>query len=998
MYSPDVKASSQQKWRNSILLAAETLEAALGQEIHAATEEKKKELSVQAASQAIATMRASDAWRSSSDLRPIEAKTLEEFGEELLGLASVASSQRDARMAKLQSPSFQSKIMNIFRRKANAKTPSSTEIGYSRTTTPTLVAKQNNARSSNTTFRDAVNTPSDFTPTSSIRSASGFTPSGSFSSGSTVASKEGRLQTQSSAGSERVGIAQSHEGLGISLQVSPPAREEVVPATTNIGTIKVQRDSKVLDRFVPKRDAAFFSQLEHEKQTRIKQQQQRKDSKVDDHSPFLGRLQDFGTRGTQADYPVFTVQDSTQSPVHPALRTPVNSSLRAQSSAATVNSSNPTNLGTEGGNRSDSNSSERSEDRSATPTPHGYNSNSADNRGSPSSSGSSSYSDLSQYEDESRLLGPDDQNDPGTPREDSPTLPPHLAPVFYRPAVKEAASTPVPVSPEPSGMGPHNEVCPITPGTPSSASKPFWQHILDKSGPYKQAYGRVPNDASSTDAITVSDISKSPSERWSTRALRRQKFESAIYNQQTGGGALQLPEDSDTRSLTSSVGSPSSNDISILENSGEAASTASPSPAKHLPPALGNAAKTGLSPSDPSAGPTRSQCSQPASPSPFRIEKTRLTSELPPTFPAARSALPPSPLQFSSTAAGTAPTPTASSTPLRFYGKGSSPEPSPSPLRVGHMGLASTSGSEESPSPLRIHKSRPARTMNADPPSIELRSFDMPLGQMRRDADARRAQQQDTPTRKVRSAGPDPPTIGDKNDQVGDQIDEILASKELQPSKPKIASQMLHAAPSTVTPFARVMADYQDVRRQSQMPKPVFEGPEIPEPASKLEPFANVADEYQHIRRRLQLTLLKAPKDGQPKHPNHDFAWASTNVKCKGKHMKARIATDSAVVSPLLGSFPDPDEQNDGIQLCHSCGKACCHFANQIIVCNSTDDLHQKKLMSISVMTLRGTHPTGLEPWSVLMDCSKCDNVFCPNCGTVEDGQPVCRICLPSTP
>ncbi|SMQ50612.1 unnamed protein product [Zymoseptoria tritici ST99CH_3D7] len=864
------------------------------------------------------------------------------------------------------------------------------------------------ADASSTTLESFSSTPSSLNPSAPTPSGftragpsrSGFTPSGSFSSGSSVIHTKLRHNEQASPIPRQTTATRSQAGLGISESQIAAPEDDSVPVTSNIGRIKVDRDSKILDHFAPKRNEAYFRQLEFERKAR-REQQGRKDSTLsplEGHSNLLGAPPGFDTGRENSASPVAYAQAiSTQNGIHPALRTPdpaVNLRVAGRTtSPSSIYHNTESCSGDDDGNVSDSTA--RNGARSATPTPRrpDVDATADGDTSSDSSSDSSFGSGLSQYEDSAVTPADGHDSSLGTPRPDSPTIPLHMAPPFRRPDPERPIPVPQPGSPPVHSPSVPNPPSPVVPATPSSASKPLYLQILEKSGVYKQAYGRPSTPASSADTVTVSDISQAPSERWSTRALRRQKFDVAVYGQQTGGGGLNLPDDSDTRSLISSIG-PSSINTSILDADEEPAlPAASPLPSMSLPFVPTNSPATAIGNSERPAIPARPAPRPPVSPSPLGLGKTRAS-------PALTSALTPSPLQYSSTNSRSASSPEVSSAPLRFYGAGTSPEPSPSPLRVGSMGVRRAESADESPLALRISKPTLGCMMGVDSsPSMSPSLPDSPLGQLRNNPAARQVRSRVETPRQVRFAVPPAAVVNndegpDVNTEVDVQIDEILASKVMQPRSPSIAEQILQAAPSTITPFAGVMSEYQNLRRESQQPIPEFRGRAISDSPPKVTHFADVTNEYQHIRRRLQLELLKARSEDEPKHPNHDFGWTSTNIKCKGKHVGARLDTDSAVTSPLLGASPDFGEPDDGIKQCHTCGKACCHFANQVIMCNNTDDKTLKEHTANSVYRLRASHPTGLEPWSVLMICSLCENVFCSKCGTLEDGEPTCKMCI----
>ncbi|KJX96286.1 hypothetical protein TI39_contig683g00006 [Zymoseptoria brevis] len=999
----DERARALKNWRSSLLIAERNIEQAFARAGQDLTEEQKKGVATKESSEHYS--RASAPWYPKGEL-PFEEGYVERFTQALLDTQVL---KRQEEMEELRISWFQRVIADRFERSHDAKTSTTATGVYSRTTSPTLPTRERAETASSTTLESfsstpsslnpSAPTPSGFTPAGSSRS--GFTPSGSFSSGSSVIHTKLRHHEQASPLPHQTQAAPSQAGLGISTsQIAPPEDDGVLVAS-NIGRIKVDRDSKIQGRYAPKRNEAFFRQLSFERKARI-EQQGRKDSTLsplEGHSNFLGAPAGFDTGRENSASPIPCAQAfSSQDGIHPALRTPdpaVNSRVasRTTSPSSIYHNTESCSEDDDDGNVSDATA--RNGARSATPTARRPNvDNTADNDTSSDSSSDSSFgSGLSQYEDSAATPADGHDSSPGTPRPDSPTIPLHMAPTFRRPEPERPIPVPKPGSPRVHSPSVPNPPSPVAPATPSSASKPLYLQILEKSGVYKQAYGRPSTPASSADTVTVSDISQAPSERWSTRALRRQKFDVAVYGQQTGGGGLNLPDDSDTRSLTSSIG-PSSIKTSILDADEEPAlPAASPLPSMPLPFVPTNSPASGLGNGERPAIPARPAPRPPVSPSPLGLGKTRAS-------PALTSAMTPSPLQYSSTNSRSASSPEVSSAPLRFYGAGMSPEPSPSPLRVGSMGMRRAELADESPLALRISKPTSNRMMGVDSsPSMSPSLPDSPLGQLRNNPAARQVRSRVETPRQVRFAIP-PAAVSnndegpDVNTEVDVQIDEILASKVMQPQSPSIAEQILQAAPSTITPFARVMSDYQSLRRESQQPIPEFQGRAISDSPPKVTHFANVTNEYQHIRRRLQLELLKARSEDEPIHPHHNFGWASTNIKCKGQHVMARLDVDSAVRSPLLGVPPHPEEQNDGIKQCHVCGKACCHFANQVITCNNTDDKVLKTQTANSVYGLRGSHPAGLEPWSVLMVCSLCENIFCPKCGTIEDGEPTCKMCV----
>ncbi|KAK5129038.1 hypothetical protein LTR85_000371 [Meristemomyces frigidus] len=173
-------------------------------------------------------------------------------------------------------------------------------------------------------------------------------------------------------------------------------------------------------------------------------------------------------------------------------------------------------------------------------------------------------------------------------------------------------------------------------------------------------------------------------------------------------------------------------------------------------------------------------------------------------------------------------------------------------------------------------------------------------------------------------------------------------------------------------------------------------------------------ENMQALRTQIGLSPLKLrSSSGQPKHPNHGFAWNTEKIMCKLIHnpppapntlpgmpnFPGGIGVDMSVVAqrfftPEAASAPASPTPALKLPRCEDCLNHCCLYAELLLKAavktRSAAEEHFRLQAEEKVEKLRRFYPNGIEGFSTFLTCMECSRMVCPSCATVcEDG--LCR-------
>lgn len=141
-------------------------------------------------------------------------------------------------------------------------------------------------------------------------------------------------------------------------------------------------------------------------------------------------------------------------------------------------------------------------------------------------------------------------------------------------------------------------------------------------------------------------------------------------------------------------------------------------------------------------------------------------------------------------------------------------------------------------------------------------------------------------------------------------------------------------------------------------------------------PFEQMLDAVNNdFRVEMGLDPIALGEDGG-QHPNHPFPWNTNALKCSDRHSKG---------------------SSDESETCSGCGVFCCLYAQVSATCilsgeDASDDLaaelERKKMVQIERELPKG------DMQSVLLSCSDCESLWCPDCCTSgPSGAVICHGC-----
>ncbi|GAB1744701.1 hypothetical protein NU219Hw_g2240t1 [Hortaea werneckii] len=118
---------------------------------------------------------------------------------------------------------------------------------------------------------------------------------------------------------------------------------------------------------------------------------------------------------------------------------------------------------------------------------------------------------------------------------------------------------------------------------------------------------------------------------------------------------------------------------------------------------------------------------------------------------------------------------------------------------------------------------------------------------------------------------------------------------------------------------------------------------------------------------------------GQPKHPNHEFAFGTEKLMYYMKHNN--LPNESSGVSPA-GGLASRD-----VKRCSHCARFCCTYAENLYTSELPTRRPDVELIqqqaSKTVNRLDAEHPNGVETFDVFLTCAECSKTICPQCGVV---------------
>lgn len=168
-------------------------------------------------------------------------------------------------------------------------------------------------------------------------------------------------------------------------------------------------------------------------------------------------------------------------------------------------------------------------------------------------------------------------------------------------------------------------------------------------------------------------------------------------------------------------------------------------------------------------------------------------------------------------------------------------------------------------------------------------------------------------------------------------------------------------------------------------------------PDKDLASIAKCLD-VQALRSQVGLPPLKLrTHHGEPKHPNHGFAWRTEKLMCSYVHNPPSVLPrmpqpmdDSEVhITTLPVAYAQRDAPKVKLQRCSKCTKFCCLYAENLLastVHTPTEAAeHVRQEAAGKVDRLRMLSPNGVEAYSTFLTCMECSHVVCPSCATVCD-------------
>ena len=184
------------------------------------------------------------------------------------------------------------------------------------------------------------------------------------------------------------------------------------------------------------------------------------------------------------------------------------------------------------------------------------------------------------------------------------------------------------------------------------------------------------------------------------------------------------------------------------------------------------------------------------------------------------------------------------------------------------------------------------------------------------------------------------------------------------------------------------------------------------------ESFLSIrSSDIQGLRKAIGLPLLRDQLlEGEPKHPNHPYAWNTVKVMCRRIHVpEGKILPEPPELPhdiPISWSEQPPsyfEATNPSVveppQRCHGCDTFCCHYARLVAHSSgTTTDIIARAAMhklDLEAFNLRKLRPCGVEEYDTFLECSHCHNLFCPNCSILcaEElcREAICRWCRDAT-